>query len=673
VFKQIKSLGAAGALALTLSVNAWAAQTWTVNFRDSDIQEVIKFVADVTGRTIIIDPRVRGRIKVISNKPVNEEELMQLFRTVLEMHDFSMVDVEGLIRIIPLKDARSAPVPVVAEKTNEKGYLTQVIQLENIAAAKILPSIRPLVPQNSHLSAYDPSNAIIITDSAENIARIRKLIVMLDKTASPITEIIELKYANAADLTQVLDSIEKEDTKRSSRQNTLTMIADKRNNAILITGEDLQRQRIKSLIKRLDRPRPQSGNVRVVYLEYAEAKTVAETLSKVMQNLSKLGPGGGKAEGAVAATVEADEDTNALLITASGDELQSLLDVVARLDVRRAQVLVEAIIVEMSETSARDLGIQWLFRDTPNGTFGASPGSAGVGTVGAAAFDSFANPNDNVKLGALASALTGPNLKLGAMGANNNDQDFAVLIDALESDGRNNILSTPSIVTMDNHEASFTVGQNIPMPSSTSPGGVNPNGGGFVNPFNTIQRQDVGVSLKVTPQINEGHSVLLEVEQEVSSVGEETDNGFITNQKKINTKVLSDSGEIVVLGGFIEETNNNSENRVPLLGRIPLFGRLFRSDSKTTRRTNLMVFLKASVIRDEGYMSEITSEKYEAIRNRQIDQQNVGWGRLKNKNISVLPEVEFKKAPLPADVIKMPGVLKQEDGESDEGQTEPTE
>ena len=407
MLRRIIRLGAAGALALTLAVNSWAQQTWMINFKDSDIQELIKFVADATGRTVVIDPRVKGRVKVISSKPLNEGELLQLFRTVLEMHDFSMVDVEGVLRIIPLKDARSSPVPVVGGETTEKGYLTQVIQLQNIAAAKILPSIRPLVPQHSHLSAYDPSNAIIITDSAENIARIRELIERLDKSATPITEIVELKYANAADLVQVLQGLEKADPNSSNLpNNSLNLTSDKRNNAILITGEDLQRQRMKTLINRLDKPRAQTGNVRVVYLEYAEAKTVAETLTKVMANLAKLGPGG-KQENTVAATVEADEDTNALLITASGDDLESLLDVVARLDIRRAQVLVEAIIVEVGENARKDLGIQWLFLDTNKGAFGSSVRNAALGSIGSNAL-AIEGSNSTEAIAGLAGALAGP-------------------------------------------------------------------------------------------------------------------------------------------------------------------------------------------------------------------------------------------------------------------------
>lgn len=646
MLRRIIRLGAAGALALTLAVNSWAQQTWMINFKDSDIQELIKFVADATGRTVVIDPRVKGRVKVISSKPLNEPELLQLFRTVLEMHDFSMVDVEGVLRIIPLKDARSSPVPVVGGNTMEKGYLTQVIQLQNIAAAKILPSIRPLVPQHSHLSAYDPSNAIIITDSAENIARIRDLIERLDKSATPVTEIIELKYANAADLVQVLQGLEKADPNNSNLpNNSLNLTADKRNNAVLITGEDLQRQRMKSLINRLDKPRAQTGNVRVVYLEYAEAKSVAETLTKVMANLAKLGPGG-KQENNVAATVEADEDTNSLLITASGDDLESLLDVVARLDVRRAQVLVEAVIAEVGENARKDLGVQWLFLDSSKGIMGSSSRgpSGGMAGIGAGALALEGAEDSTAAIGGLAKALADtPGQLLGVVGQNN-DNSFIALINALESDGKNNILSTPSLLTMDNHEASFVVGQNIPILTGSSA-----MANGLSSPFQTIQRQDVGIKLTVTPQINEGDTILLTVAQEVSSIDTSmpTEQGFTTKVRKIETKILASNGEVVVLGGLIEEQLDSSESRVPVLGRIPILGRLFRTDGRTKTRTNLMVFLKVTVIRDTESLAGVTAEKYQYLRDQQIRQRNSGFMRRQEKGVPLLPAMDHYNLKLP--------------------------
>lgn len=657
MLKKLMGLGAVSVLTLTVAANTWAAKTWTVNFKDSDIQEVIKFVADVTGRTVVIDPRVKGRVKVISAKPVTEEELIGLFRTVLEVHDFSVVEVGDVLRIIPLKDARSSPVPVVPRGSQEKGFLTQVIQLQNIAAAKVLPSIRPLVPQHSHLSAYDPSNAIIITDTAENIARIRDLIEMLDKSATPITEVIELKYADASDLVQVLNSLEKEEQNRRSPQNSINLTADKRNNAILLTGEDLQRQRIKNLIAKLDKPKSHSGNVRVVYLEYANAKTVSETLSKVMANLARLTPGAkaGGGDKGTAATVEADEETNSLLITASGDELETLMQVIARLDIRRRQVLVEAIIAEVGNTDSRDLGIQWLFRNTDKGVLGSSSlGDGSLATVGAGAIGGDPGNNDPAALTNLAGALASQvGQVLGVIGTND-DADFFGLLKALEEDQKTNILSTPTLLTMDNHEASFTVGQNIPILTGSSN-----TTGGAISPFQTFQREDVGIKLTLTPQINEGDTILLDIAQENSSIdqGLSSAQGLITKKRAIQTQVLAADGEIVVLGGLIQTDTTYNEQRVPVLGRLPLVGALFRTSGKSITHTNLMVFLKVTIIKDDETLSGATAEKYQYIRDQQIKQRDNGFLRMKHKAGVVLPDLTFQDLERPGaveNVIKTP-------------------
>ncbi|HEY6527437.1 MAG TPA: type II secretion system secretin GspD [Cellvibrionaceae bacterium] len=673
--KNIIKIGAACVFSLAVSINtAWAEQTWTVNFKDSDIQEVVKFVADVTGRTMVVDQRVRGRVKVISAKPLNEAELLQLFRTVLEMNDFTMIDVEGITRIIPLKDARSSPIPVLNQGANDKGYITKVIQLKNIAAAKVLPVIRPLIPQHAHLAAYDPSNSIVIADEAENIDRIIDLIERIDKSAMPVTDIVELRYANATDMVQTLTNLDKVDS-QNLPQNALRITADKRNNAVLVTGEDVQRQRIKLLISKLDKPKAQTGNVRVVYLNYAKAKTVAETLTKVVQNMSKLAPagapeGGGQPAAPIAATVEADESTNALLITASGDALVALLGVVERLDIRKAQVLVEAIIVSMDDGKARQLGVQWMANNVKNGVYGGSGlsdkrGGSATATAGAAL--SAANARGtNEELGAMkdlaGSVLGFPGQILGVLGTNQND-NFAVLLNALEADSKNNILSKPSLLTTDNTEAKFSVGKKVPFKtgsySGTGTGNSGSNSSNFQSPFTTIQREDVGITLKVKPHINEGNMILLDISQEVSDVFKDAELGaedLITNQKKLETQVLAADGETIVMGGMTEDSTNRSEQRVPGLGRIPVLGRLFRSNTRNNTKQNLMIFLRATVIRDDEALRGATAEKYDYIRQQQITQRNNGAFRGEDKSLPVLPELI--QPPLRTPVIVTPGASK---------------
>ncbi|MDZ7923527.1 MAG: type II secretion system secretin GspD [Marinagarivorans sp.] len=632
-----------------LSVSAWAEQTWTVNFKDTDIQEVIKFVADVTGKTTVIDQRVKGRVKVISAKPLNQTELLNLFRTVLEINDFTLIEVENVLRIVPLKDARSSPVPVTDLAHREDGFVTQVIQLQNIEAAKVLPVIRPLVPQHSHLAAYDPSNAIVISDSIENIERMRKLIELIDRSATPITDIVPLKYASADDMVQTLSKLDQDEQKRGS-QSKITLIADKRNNAVLITGEEVQRQRIKLLLTKLDQPKAQTGNVRVIYLEYAKAKPTAEVLTKVVANLSKLGPGGPAGEGAGAATtsatVEADEETNALLITAEGDTLSTLMDVVARLDIRRAQVLVEAIIVELQDGANLDLGVNWMFRNSQNGIYGASEGG-GAGLAGAAFAGAVEGTNDVDALTALATALGSTTGQVLGVVGTNNDVDFSTILKAMEKDTKTNILSTPTLLTLDNSEASFTVGQNVPFVT----GSFTNTGTGTNSPFQTIQREDVGITLKVKPQINEGDKVILDISQEISSISPSANGAadIITNQRKLDTQVLTTNGEIIVMGGFIKEESSMTESRVPILGSIPVLGRLFRSDTNAKAKTNLMIFLRTTVIRDDEALTGATAEKYQYIRQQQLDMRDRGFMRAKDKSAPLIPDMSVYDLSVPVD------------------------
>ncbi|SMF12029.1 type II secretion system protein D (GspD) [Alteromonadaceae bacterium Bs31] len=586
--------------------------TYTVNFKDSDIHEVIKFVAEVTGKTLVIDPRVKGRVKVISQKPLNERELIELFRSVLEVHDFTIVEVGNVVRVVPLKDARSSPLPVKDNPEFDEGYVTQVIQLKNIAAAKVLPVLRPLVPQHSHLAAYDPSNAIVVSDTAANIARIREIIEKIDTAALPTTEVIELKYADAESLVATISKLDR-GAKNAPTSNKLQIVADKRNNAILLSGEDLQRQRAKQLIRRLDRPQTQTGNVRVVYLEYATAKDVATVLSKVVQNMQRMGPGGdNKGASTQGATVEADEATNSLLITAQGDTLDSILSVVERLDIRRAQVLVEAIIVEMTLNDTQSIGIEWMFQNAPKGILGASTGAGNAASVASAVFGSA--DDATTALGAALGSIDGETIGFAGDAAG---EEFVVLINMLESNSNANILSTPTLLTMDNNEAMISVGQNVPFVTGSF---TNTGGNGGSNPFQTIQREDVGITLTVTPHVNEGDKVIMDIQQEISSIDQGAplrSSDLITNQRKVQTQVMASDGEVIVLGGLIRDDIQEGERRVPFLGDIPGIGRLFRSNTNTIIKANLMIFIRPTIVRDDETLDGATAEKYRYIRQLQ--------------------------------------------------------
>lgn len=637
-------------LALLLGSGPLSAQDYTVNLNDTDIQELIKFVAEATGQTIVVDPSVKGKVKVISSKPVSAGELYELFLSILDVHGYAAVRSGDVVRVIQNKDARSAPVGVSdgRSETTSEAYVTQVLRLENISAAKLIPVLRPLVPQQAHMAAYAPSNAIIISDISSNIDKIRDIIERMDKSAVQQTDVIKLRYAVAEDVVKMLDQLNKTQAEAGSGEQQTLLVADIRTNSVLISGDELERARMRKLIDHLDTPLEQSGNVKVVYLEYADAVAVAEVLTRVMKNISELDT----AEGASPAgrsgntsTIEADEGTNALIITADTDEMAALEAVIARLDIRRAQVLVEAIIVEMEVIDGQDLGLQWLFA-SDNGTFGSNinANDTRARNIAEAVIpprDSDGNLDDGVDIGALAGALASTGgLSLG-WGQIDDSLSMTVILNALKETSNANILSTPSLLTLDNQEAYITVGQNVPFVtgSFTNSGG----GDGAQNPFQTIQRENVGITLKVTPHINDGDAVVLDISQEVSSlsnlsVAQEAASDIITNERKIETKVLAVDGQIVVLGGLIKDDVQFAQQKVPLLGDIPYLGRLFRSDGEQVTKQNLMVFIRTTIIRDNTALAGASAEKYRYIRDQQALQRDKGMTYLDDANLPLLDE-----------------------------------
>ena len=631
----------------SVGVSTVQAQDYTVNMKDTDIQEFIKFVADVTGSTIVIDPSVKGKVKVISSKPVSKAELYDLFLSILDVHGYTAVRSGEVIRVIPNKDARSAPVPVdkgPSQRNNDE-YVTQVVRLENVSAAKLIPVLRPLVPQQAHMAAYAPSNSIIISDIRSNINRIMDIIDRMDRTAIESTEVVRLKYGVAEDIVAMLEALEKSTNGSGETDDELTLVADKRTNSLVVTADELDMQRIKELIRYLDTPLEQSGNVKVVYLEYANAGDIAEVLTRVMQNITALDNGGQKTRSSNSnSTIEADPGTNALIITADADEMASLEAVIARLDIRRAQVLVEAIIVEMEISEGQELGLQWLFAND-SGLFGSNVSTSSSQQQRNAAIASAILPDDNSSNEIGVRDLTGalsqvPGTTLG-WGLVDDDLSMAVILNALETQGNANILSTPSLLTLDNEEAYITVGQQVPFVtgSYTSTGGGN---GALQNPFQTIQRQNVGVTLTVTPQINEGDSVVLDIIQEVSSISQQvlTASDVITNERKIETKVLARDGDIVVLGGLVKDDIQDSQQGVPVLSGIPWLGRLFRNDVVSVTKSNLLVFIRATIVRNDDDLAGATAEKYRYIRDEQLERRQRGLMFLDDGNIPVIPTWE---------------------------------
>ena len=636
---------------LTLSAVS-AAQEYTVNLKDTDIQEFIKFVADVTGTTMVVDPNVKGKVRVISSKPVSQAELYDLFLSILDVQGYTAVRSGQVIRIVPSKDARSSPVPIMEDQAavGNDEYVTQVIRLDNISAVKLIPVLRPLVPQQAHMAAYAPSNAIIISDIRSNIGRIVDIIERMDRSAIQTTEIIRLKYGVAEDVVSMLNTLEKSrQGEGAEADKEAVLVADKRTNSVVVTADELSVDRIRKLVAYLDTPLEQSGNVRVIYLEYADSTEIAEVLTRVMQNIARLEEGGSnKRVGTGESTIEADEGTNSLIITADTDEMAALEAVIARLDIRRAQVLIEAIIVEVRVSEGQELGLQWLFADD-NGAYGSNITTNEARRNSLSQLGGALVPDDgseNIGTREVAASLaTIPGTTLG-WGMVDESLTMTVILNALESQGNTNILSTPSLLTLDNEEAFITVGQQVPfVTGSYTSTGV---GNGASNPFQTIERQSVGVTLKVTPQINEGDAVVMDITQEVSSLGPALiASDIITNERKIETMVLANDGNIVVLGGLVEDKVTDSSEGVPVLSSIPLLGRLFRSDAVEVTKQNLLVFIRPTIIRNDEDLAGATAEKYRFIRDQQMERRERGLMFLDDGNLPVLPTWEEQLQQLP--------------------------
>lgn len=629
------------------------AQEYTVNLKDTDIQELIKFVADVTGATIVVDPNVKGKVKVVSSKPVTKAELYDLFLSILDVHGYTAVRTGSVIRVIQNKDARSAPVAVSEQDdmlSNDE-YVTQVVRLDNISAAKLIPVLRPLVPQQAHMAAYAPSNAIIISDLRSNINRILDIIERMDRSAIQTTEVIKLRYGVAEDLVQMLNALEKSKGEEGTADKEVTLVADKRTNSVVVTADEMNVQRIRHLVDVLDTPLEQSGNVKVIYLEYANATEVAEVLTRVMQNITRLDDDGKRQRSTSSnSTIEADIGTNALIITADADEMAALESVISRLDIRRAQVLVEAIIVEMEVIEGQELGLQWLFA-ADSGFYGSNISTSTAQQQRNAAIAQAILPDDNtsndIGVRDLAGALSQvPGTTLG-WGVVDDSLSMTVILNALQTQGNANILSTPSLLTLDNEEAYITVGQQVPFVtgSFSNTGAAN----GAANPFQTIERQNVGITLRVTPQVNEGDSVVMDIVQEVSSISQQllVASDVITNERKIETKVLAKDGAVVVLGGLVKDDVQDSEQRVPILGDIPWLGRLFRNDVVSVTKSNLLVFIRSTIIRDDADLSGATAQKYRYIRDQQLLRRERGLMFLDDGNLPVMPTWEEQVQTLP--------------------------
>ncbi|MDH5710359.1 MAG: type II secretion system secretin GspD [Gammaproteobacteria bacterium] len=607
---------------LLFSVSALANEI-TLNLNDADIRALISTVSKFTGKNFIVDPRIKAKVTVVSANTMSKDEVYEVFLSVLQVHGFAAVPTGSVIKIIPEVNAKQSAVPLTLGKYSREGdtLITKVIRMEHVPAAQLVPILRPLVPQQGHLAAYAPTNSLIITDHAGNIQRMMEIISGIDRPDSDELEVIHLKHASATELVRIVNSLYQETGAAKNEAKDINMAADERTNSILMTGEPSSRLKARTTIMQLDTPLDDGGNTHVIYLKYAKAENLVKILTGIQNSTTKTTRGSvgravaaSPAPSAPASTafaqkadIQADEETNALIITSDPNTLKSLKSVIRQLDIRRAQVLIEAIITEITAGKSNELGIGMAVDGSqstnPNIPLGLS-NFGGIGNILAAAGGLPVDPSIS------------PGLTLGAGKTNSSGTRYALLLRALATDDASNILSTPSIVTLDNEEAEIVVGENVPFVtgSFTNAGSTNPS-----NPFQTIERQDVGLTLRVTPQVNEGDTIKLDLEQETSSVipGSEV-TGITTRKRSIKTSVLVDDGGILVLGGLIQETVSEGESKIPLLGDIPLLGSLFRSSTANKSKQNLMVFLRPSILRDDADAALISNEKYNFLRAQQL-------------------------------------------------------
>ncbi|MFN2308376.1 MAG: type II secretion system secretin GspD [Gammaproteobacteria bacterium] len=627
-----KSMGVAWLMAAALVWQTAGAASVTLNLKDADIGALIGTVAEVTGTNFIVDPRVKGKVTVVSSKPMESDEVYQVFLSILKVHGFAAIPSGAVVKIVPDVNAKAEGPPVVSDKAPGRGdeVVTRVIEVNNVSAAMLVPILRPLVPQQGHMAAYPGTNVLIISDRADNIERLVTIIRRMDQQSDAEIELMPLQHASAAEVVRIISALNRpQPGQPQDPGGASTVIADERTNSVLIGGGKSERLRLRMIISHLDTPLDRGGNTRVVYLKYAKAKELVEVLTGVSSSIAEEQKGQAAAPTPSTVSIQADENANALVINAPPDVYRSLAAVIRQLDIRRAQVHVEAVIAEISSDKAIELGVQWRGTDDVNG----------AGMIGGTNF-----PGTGSSINAVAAnpLSAGSGLSLGYFEGTSTILgteflNIGVLVRALASDSATNILATPNLVTLDNQEAEIVVAQNVPfVTGSFSNTGATE---GASNPFQTIQRQDVGLTLKVKPQINEGDSIKLEIEQEISSVGEKADAvDIVTNKRSIKTIVLVEDQQMVVLGGLLDDNLTENVQKVPLLGDLPLLGNLFKSRRSTKTKRNLMVFLQPSILRDAAYYSETSMGKYNFMRGLQTNLRETGVNLLPDSEAPVLPE-----------------------------------
>jgi len=601
-------------LSLVLSLPAASQENWKINLKNADIREFVTQVSAITGKSFIVDPRVKGNVTVISNTSMDTPAVYELFLAVLRVHGFAAVPSGNVVRIVQQVLAKQSgnPQDFSTENPGEE-LVTQVLSVKNTDSNELVKILRPLIPQYGHIAGLSEPNALIISDHAENIARLTQIINRIDIADNSTTRIIRLQNAWIEDVVSLLEQLAPEQMGKGAKgPNRVMVVASERTNSLIIKGEPETLDKVARLVGELDVPANRGGTIQVVRLAHSDAVQLAEILKNLISDKSPKD----SASQAIATSIQADESLNALVIRADPATMAELKEIIARLDIRRLQVLIEAAIVEVTSDFTRTLGTELAIGDVSGSALPVGV-TAPSGTLASVLANLAAGD------GQLSSVPDLGSTPLLAAAKRSSGVNFGVIVRALSANSDVNLLSTPSITTMDNEQAKIVVGQNVPFRTGSTTSGSN----GASNPFTTIQREDVGLTLEVTPHVHDGALVRLEIHQEVSevdktslaSIGSDGSADLITNKRTIDTTVLADDREVIILGGLIRDKITDVSSGVPLLKDIPILGRLFKSSNKIREKQNLLVFLRPTVLATKEDVKDMSKRKYSGIWEVQIE------------------------------------------------------
>lgn len=606
IMNSLGKLGVAFCLTLSLMAEVLAAEIVQINFRDADIRSVIESVAEITGKSFVLDPRVKGKVTIISPGPIDASLLYEAILSSIQVQGFQAVEDGAVTRIIPFTQAFN-----FAGGDGDNTLETEIIKINHVQAATLVPVIKPLLSNGARLLAFAQSNFLIVSDIRSNVKAVKRIIAKMDDPDQTAVEVINLKYIAAGEAVHIAGQL------KQLQKQELSLVEDGLNNRVIVSGPSMARTAFRNMLKLLDLPSTKKGNVEVIYLDYSRASEIKPIIdgmlgSDIFLRLAGESVGDGKSE--TNYKVEIDELNNALVIAAPSAVIREIQSVVAKLDRARPQVLIEAVIAELSEEQARDVSAQLVITGKNQGGYITNFDGVLAGLLGTAF-----GGGESVGAAQIAGSL--PQSVIGVVGDfdSKTNRGMGLLVQAIKKDGRNKLLSTPSVITLDNEEASLTVGEQVPFPTGSY---ANSNNSNSVNPFTTVKREDVGVMLKVKPQISKGNAVRLEIEQESSAVKTGTADsqlGATTTKSTIQTNVMIQDGELLVLGGLIEGTTGESESKVPFLGDIPILGNLFKSSNNSDREKVLMMFIRPTIIRTPEDSNKLSQFKFEHLKTRDFE------------------------------------------------------